>query len=489
MASQPGFLNHRVCTLGLALLFLPWIAGDAFGQRASATVERPNIICIFVDDQGYYDLGCYGATEVKTPRIDALADKGVRFTDYYAAAPICSPSRAGLLTGCYPRRTGNEVWVHRPDSTNGIPPSRLTLAELFQSEGYATACIGKWHLGFKEPYLPANQGFDHYFGILHNLDTYEVVHYENEGGVPLLRNGKVVQRDPDPARLARRYTEEAITWIAQHVAAGRRTQSPQPFFLYLPHTTLHVPLGVSPEFKGSSNWGLYGDAVQELDHWTGCLMEALKRLEIDDETIVIYASDNGRGAGRNEQQPIRGSKLTTFEGGIRVPCIVCGPGIRAGFETSVVAHAMDWYPTLASLAGISIPENVILDGRDLSALLIGDTDGIPAFDRNVSMNAEIPLRRGYHPDLEWRREFSRSEYLNAFFYHGSHGALAAVRSGRWKLTLHPTLMLYDLEQDPAESVPVNSGPIKRKLRGMVVQFQREMIEQRNSSKTEGRLKH
>ncbi len=440
---------------------------------ASETIQRPNIIFIFVDDQGYYDLGCYGATEVKTPRIDALARQGVRFTDYYAAAPICSPSRAGLLTGCYPRRTGNEVWVHRPDSGNGIPPSMLTLAELFKNEGYSTACIGKWHLGFKEPFLPKNQGFDHYFGIMHNLDSWEVLHFEEEGGMPLLRNGEVVQRNTNPGSLTKLYTDEAISWIEKCVSNGAK--SAEPFFLYLPHTMLHHPLGVSPEFEGSSNWGLYGDAVQEMDFYVGLIVDALERFGIADETILMYVSDNGRQGGRNRQQPIRGSKLTTYEGGLRVPCIAYWPGvIQEGINTSVVAHAMDWYPTLASLAGISIPEGVVLDGRDLSSLLIGETNTIPAFNKDISLNAEIPLRREFQLAREWENVFTREEYLNAFFYHGSHGALAAVRSGKWKLALHPDLKLYNLEKDPGEHVPVNNREIKTKLRGMVVQFQLEM---------------
>jgi len=474
---------------GILILFAVTGCSLSSQERVAVEPDRPNVIFIFVDDQGYYDLGCYGATEVKTPRVDAMARNGVRFTDYYAAAPICSPSRAGLLTGCYPRRTGNNVWVHRPDAKEGIPPSRLTVAELFKDAGYATACIGKWHLGFKEQYLPKNQGFDHYYGILHNLDSFEVVHFEEEGGMPLLRDDKVLQRNTDPGDLARLYTEEAIAWIEKQQAAG------EPFFLYLPHTMLHTPLGVSPKFKGSSNWGLYGDAIQELDYYTGQLLNALKRLGIDDETFVMYVSDNGRGPGRNKQQPIRGSKLTTYEGGLRVPCIATGPGIRKGFESGVLAHAMDWYPTLASLAGISIPKDVILDGRDLSALLMGKTDAIPVFDRNVSLNAEIPLRREFHQDREWEPTFTREEYLNAFFYHGSQGALSGVRYGKWKLNLHPDLKLYDLEKDPGERVEVpsrwpsqaqrsstdpkdramvDSWEIKTKLRGMVIQFEREM---------------
>lgn len=474
LISSKGSFISAILKQGIFLVSL--LALCSFAAIASESDKRPNIIFILVDDQGYYDLGCYGATEVETPRIDALAGKGIRFTDYYAAAPICSPSRVGLLTGCYPRRTGNEVWVHRPDSDTGIPPQMLTIAELFRSEGYATACIGKWHVGFSEPYLPKNQGFDHYYGIMHNQDYYEVVHFEDQGGVPLLRNGEVLLRDPDPGSLTKLYTEEAIAWVDKRVAKNGDL-STEPFFLYLPHTMLHHPLGVSPEFEGSSNWGLYGDAVQELDFYVGRIMDALEILGIADNTIIVYASDNGRQGGRNQQQPIRGAKLTTYEGGIRVPAVISWPGaVLEGVAISEVCHAMDWYPTLASLAGIPVPGEVILDGRDLSALLLGKTDGIPAFDRGISLNADVPLRRQFHQDIEWQNRFTREEYLNAFFYHGSHGALAAVRSGKWKLTLHPDLKLYDLESDPGERHPVANMEIKTKLRGMVVLFQREMNE-------------
>ena len=247
-----------------------------------------------------------------------MAREGTRFTDYYAAAPICSPSRAGLLTGCYPRRVGNHIWVHRADSPSGIHPDELTIAELFKTAGYATACIGKWHLGFQEPFLPRNQGFDHYFGLLHNLDPVEVVYFKDQGGVPIMRNNEVVKRPAVPAELTKRYTDEAIQFIEQN--RGR------PFFLYLPHTMLHNPLGVSEEFQGSSKWGEYGDAIQELDHSVGRIFDCLETLNIDNNTIVIYASDNGRGPGRTSQQKIRGRKLSTFEGGIRVPAIAWGAG-------------------------------------------------------------------------------------------------------------------------------------------------------------------
>lgn len=450
--------------VAIAMLFI-WIPQTL--QIAFAG-KRPNIVFILVDDQGYYDLGCYGASEVKTPRIDAMAAAGIRFTDYYAAAPICSPSRAGLLTGCYPRRVGNHIWVHRADSPSGIHPQELTLAELMKSAGYATACIGKWHLGFKAPFLPRNQGFDHYFGLLHNLDPVEVVYFDDKGGVPLMRKDEIVKRPVDPAELTKRYTDEAIEFI-------RRSRDSS-FFLYLPHTMLHNPLGVSDEFKGSSDWGDYGDAIQELDHHVGRILDALRELSLDQETIVVYASDNGRGPGRTPQQRLRGRKLSTFEAGIRVPAIAWGPGVglQDGVETTEVVRAMDWYPTLATFAGVEVPDGRVIDGRDLSELLKGETKSVRSPSESKALNGAIPLRRRWDPPLEWATLISREEYNNAFFYHGSQGALAAVRWQSWKLYLNPTLELYDLASDPGELKPVRDRQVSRKMRGMAILFQDEM---------------
>ncbi|WP_236618017.1 sulfatase-like hydrolase/transferase [Rhodopirellula europaea] len=447
---------------------LVFIASCTGTPRLLMSAEKPNIVLILVDDQGYYDLGCYGATEVKTPRIDEMAGGGIRFTDYYAAAPICSPSRAGLLTGCYPRRVGNHVWVHRADSNTGIHSDELTLAELFKDNGYKTACIGKWHLGFHEPFLPQNQGFDHYFGLLHNLDPVETVYFEDVGGVPLQRDRDVVKRPADPDELTKLYTNEAIDFIEANKEG--------PFLLYLPHTMLHNPLGVSEEFKGTSQWGEYGDAIQELDHHVGRIIDVLKRLNIDDNTVVVYASDNGRGPGRNPQQKIRGRKLSTYEGGIRVPAIAWGPGLglRAGISSPAVVRAMDWYPTLATLADIEIPSERVIDGRDLSPLLRGETDFVPPPGLKKSLNAGVPLRRRWEPDGEWGSLINRNQYNDAFFYHGSQGALAAVRWRNWKLYLNPSLALYDLTADPGESEIVRNPTILRKLRGMAILFQEEM---------------
>ncbi len=433
-----------------------------------ATAEKPNVVIVYIDDQGYYDLGCYGATEVKTPRIDALAQEGIRFTDYYAAAPICSPSRAGLLTGAYPRRIGMETWVQRADSTRGIHADEVTLAELFQANGYVTGCVGKWHIGDLEPFVPGAQGFDSHFGMYSNLDPVETIYFGEEG-VPLLRNGEVVKRPADPAELTRVYTDEAISFLEKNCE--------NPFFLYLPHTMLHKPLGVSPQFVGSSQWGEYGDAIQELDHHVGRLMDALTDLGIADDTVVLYASDNGRGSGRNSSQPMKGTKLTTWECGIRVPAIVWGPGL--GIEKDVVCkevvNAMDWYTTFATAAGIRIGEDhPVIDGRDLWPMLKGETEGIPSPRNALSLNADVSLRRRWDQGLEWEPYFDQEDYLNAFFYHGSHGALAAVRSGDYKLFLNPQLTVYDLKTDPGETKSIRSRDLIKRLRGMAVMFQEEM---------------
>ncbi len=462
------FSNRKLCTIALFFLLCGMISSRCWANE----LNKPNVIFILVDDQGYYDLGCYGATEVKTPHVDAMAKEGLRFTDYYAAAPICSPSRAGILTGCYPRRVGLESWVQRADSRNGIHPDEVTLAELFQGEGYATACIGKWHLGFHEPFLPRQQGFDHYFGLLHNLDPVEVVYFEDDGGVPLLRNGEVIQKPADPATLTRVYTDEAIEFIREH--------QEEPFFLYLPHTMLHSPLGVSAEFQGTSQWGDYGDAIQELDHHVGRLFQTLRELGLDENTIVVYASDNGRGPGRKADQQIRGNKLSTYEGGIRVPALVWGPGrgIQQGSASKAVVRAMDWYPTLATLAGIKVPAGIVIDGRDMSALLQGRSEVVDPPYSSDALNAKVPLRRLWEPPCEWAPLVRRQEYNDAFFYHGSQGALAAVRWRQWKLVLNPSLVLYNLEKDPGEKIPIRNGDVLRKLRGMAILFQDEM--RRNS---------
>ena len=431
---------------------------------AAGAEKKPNVIFILIDDLGYYDIGCYGATEVETPRIDKLAEEGIRFNDYYAAAPICSPSRVGFLTGCYPVRLGLAAWVQRPDSRLGIHPDETTIAEVFQQNGYSTACIGKWHVGDRGEHLPLQQGFDHYFGIHGNLDPWETEYFQDKGGVPVLRNEEVVKRPADESELTKIYTEEAMSYISGEV------EKQKPFFLYFAHTMLHNPLGAGPEFRGTSNWDLYGDAIQELDHYTGKLVDHLKELGIENDTILVFASDNGRGPGRNESQPLKGRKLQTWETGIRVQAILHAPGrVEGGAVNSSVVSALDWYPTLASLAGIEleIRPDYPIDGRDLSSQLTGSN--APGINEQA-VHAARPVRLAN----EWGKLFTEREYRDAFFYHSAEGSLSAVRSGKWKLYLHPGLKLHNLETDPGEMKPVRS-PMMRALRGMAVTFQEEMV--------------
>ncbi len=427
-------LVHRHRCLTITWLLLAAVLTWGHGSGAE---PPPNFVIIFVDDQGYQDLGCFGSAKIKTPNIDRMAAEGMKLTSFYVAAPLCSPSRAALLTGCYPRRVGLGNWVLRPDSRKGIHPDEVTLAELLKSRGYTCACIGKWHLGFLPPFRPTRQGFDYYFGLLHNLDTFEASHFEESGGVPILRNDEVVKRPADPAELTELYTDEALRFIAEN--------KDRPFFLYLAHTMAHVPMGVSERFRGKSAGGLYGDVIECLDWSTGQILDTLRKSGLDSRTIVVYTSDNGAGSPGASALPLRGRKLTTYEGGMRVPCVTWAPGrIPAGKVCSELATAMDLYPTFARLAGAELPDDRPIDGKDIWPLLSG-------------------------------RAGAKSPH-EAFFYHGNFGELAAVRAGPWKLHLNPTPILYNLEMDVGEQKDVTRRhfDVVRQLRQMVIEFQEEM---------------
>ncbi|MHC4702659.1 MAG: sulfatase family protein [Planctomycetota bacterium] len=394
------------------------VTGVSLGLARSLTGSTrsdespPNFIIIFADDQGYQDLGCFGSPNIKTPNIDRMAAQGTKFTDFYVAAPLCTPSRAALLTGRYPRRVGLAKGVLRPDSTRGIDPAVTTIAELLKRRGYATCCVGKWHLGFVGPYRPTRQGFDYYYGLYHNLDEPEAEHFDDIGGVPIMRNDETALRPATPDVLTELYTQEAIGFIHQN--------KDKPFFLYLSHTMPHVPLGVSKKFAGKSAGGLYGDVIECLDWSTGKILAAVRKLGLDSSTIVIYTSDNGpspRATG--SALPLRGRKHTTFEGGMRVPCVMWGPGrIPAGKVCSEVATSMDLYPTFAQLGGAELAADQVIDGRDIYPLMACQPD------------AKSPHK--------------------AFFFHNGRGRLKAVRAGKWKLHLGKEPVLNDLRADIAE---------------------------------------
>lgn len=328
----------------------------------SAVADRPpNFVVIFADDLGYGDLSCFGAKKIDTPRLDRMAAEGIRFTSFYSCADVCTPSRAGLLTGRYPIRSGMTP-VLFPNSVIGLPAEEVTIAELLKDQGYATACVGKWHLGHLPPFLPTAHGFDQYYGIPYSNDM-------DKHNPPLMRDTEIIENPVDQTTVTKRYTEEAVRFI--------EANAEQPFFLYMPHTFTHVPLFASDDFLGTSEGGLYGDVVEEIDWSVGQVLDAIKTAGVDEHTLVIFTSDNGPwlkyGDHGGSAGPLRDGKGTTFEGGLRVPGIARWPGtIEAGRREDGLAITLDLLPTFAELAGATLPEDRIMDGRSIAGVLRGD---------------------------------------------------------------------------------------------------------------------
>ena len=365
-----------------------------FAISASAA-DKPNFILIFTDDQGYNDIGVFGAPKIKTPHLDNMAKEGMKFTDFYSASPVCSTSRAALLTGRYPNRNGIRSVLFPRKGTQGLHPYEITIAEVLKEVGYATAAVGKWHIGHLDEHLPTNQGFDSYYGIpysndmwlapdlkiakdvqLNNGYTIEKVKEEQAKGkgprnlVPVIRDTEVVEYPSDQTQLTKNYTEESIKFINEN--------KDKPFFLYLAHTMPHIPLFASKEFKGKSEGGPYGDTIEEIDWSVGQILDTLKKLKLDKKTIVIFTSDNGpwklSGGRGGSAYPLKGYKFSTNEGGQRVPTVMWGPGnIPAGSECKEVAGTIDMLPTIAKWAGSTAPQDRVVDGRDIAPLMRGET--------------------------------------------------------------------------------------------------------------------
>lgn len=388
----------------------------ALSLAASASAAPPNIILINCDDLGYGDLGCYGAKDIRTPHLDRMAAEGTRFTDFSVTSALCTPSRASLMTGKYPGRVGLATGVLRPDARNGLADSESTLAEVMKSAGYATGCIGKWHLGFVPGMRPMDQGFDSYYGVLHNLDRHETVVFEKEGGMPVLRGDAVEKRPAVPAEMTGLYTAEALKFIE----ANRE----RPFFLYLGHAMPHLPFDASPQFKGRSQRGLYGDVVEELDDSTGKILDTLRSLGLAETTLVLFTSDNGpERKTPGTAAPLRGTKHTVLEGGLRVPCIAWWPGrVPAGRVCDEFISTLDVLPTFAVLVGTECQHAV--DGHDASAVLLGQD------------NARSPRTTLYS------------------LYAINQNRLESFREGSWKLHLTTPPQLFDLSRNPAESPDV-----------------------------------
>jgi arylsulfatase A-like enzyme len=390
--------------------------------------SRPNIIVIYADDLGYGDLGCYGHPTILTPNLDRLAAEGLRFTQFYSAAEVCTPSRAALMTGRLPVRSGmcsSKRRVLFSQSTGGIPADEVTLAEALGGQGYQTCCIGKWHLGHLPQYLPTRNGFDRYFGLPYSNDMKPL---------PLLRNEEKLEISPDQRTLTRRYTEEAVQFIRDSQQADAKGR---PFFLYLPHSMPHVPLFASDEDAGRSARGLYGDVVEAIDRSTGVLLNTLRELKLDRNTLVMFSSDNGpwliKKQNGGSSGPLREGKGSTWEGGMRVPGIFWWPGkIKPGQVSQELASTLDVFATCCVLSGASLPADRDMDSFDLSPVLFS--------------GGESP----------------RNSML---YYRGSE--LFAVRKGPWKLHLktqagygqpradvHDAPLLFHLEHDPSERFDV-----------------------------------
>ena len=397
-------LSNRVITfIGL---FLTIILQPAC-QVNKSDAEKPNFVFILADNMGYGDLGCFGSEIHRTPNIDKMAEEGILLTSLYSASGVCTPSRASLLTGCYAQRVDmhlneHDTWVLRPVSSKGLNPGETTLAEILKDAGYATACIGKWHLGDQLECLPLGHGFDYYYGIPYSEDMVPDID-PGWPDLPLVKNYNVIEAPVDLTSTTRRYVREAIRFMTEN--------RDRPFFLYFPHNlpgSRAVPV-VDEAFSGKSANHSYGDAIEEIDWSAGQIIKTLKGLDLEKNTLVVFASDNGAPLGRSgssglgSNEPFAGSGYTTMEGGMRVPCLVQWPGrIPAGISNHELCTMMDWLPTFAFLAGTEIPRDRVIDGKNIWPLVSGQ------------QGAKTP---------------------HEFFYYYSMDQLQAVREGNWKLHL------------------------------------------------------
>ncbi|MFC7338752.1 sulfatase [Haloferula chungangensis] len=456
--SQLPQIAHGVLAWMLALVL----------SVAAKLADKPNFVIIFTDDQGYADLGCFGGDHVRTPRIDKMAKEGAKLTSFYVAGNVCTPSRAALMTGSYPKRVGLAGGVFLSGDKNGLNPDEITIAEVLKPAGYATGMFGKWHLGDQPEFLPTRQGFDEFFGLPYSHDIHPF--HGNKGHLfpplPLMEMEKVIEEEPDADYLTKRITERAVDFIERH--------KDEPFFLYVPHPIPHRPIHISPPFmeevpdaikaklkdeKGidyPTRDKIYNQAISEIDWSVGEILDALKANGIDEKTLVIFTSDNGPSVGKTG--PLSGGKGSTFEGGQRVPAVVRWPGtIPAGQTIDELVTAMDLLPTFAKLAGAELPSDRVIDGKDILPTLV---DG-----------AASPTE--------------------AFFYFKAN-ALKAVRSGKWKLHIgrvngsdksrrgkgssSPVMALYNLDEDMAEknNLLKEQPEIAEKLRSAAKDFEAEL---------------
>ena len=423
-----------------------WLIMGLFGNCYGQASPPPNFIIIFADDLGYGDLGVYGHPTIRTPNLDNMALEGQKWTNFYVAASVCTPSRAGLLTGRLPVRSGmcsDKSRVLFPNSLHGLPAEEITLAEQLKPAGYATACIGKWHLGHRPEYLPTNNGFDYYYGIPYSNDMDKVPDMEyadfwqqpedsikpRDFNVPLMRNTEVIEQPAQQKTITQRYTQEAISFIKEN--------KDQPFFVYLAHNLPHVPLFASQDFRGTSERGLYGDVVEEIDHGVGQILATLREEGLADNTIVVFTSDNGPWLSFKTHGGSAGllyaGKGTTWEGGMREPCIFWSPAKIQPAVVTDLGSTLDLFTTFSQLAGVLLPQDRVMDGVDLSGTLLR---------QEASPRENMLYYRG--PTLYAAR---LGDYKAHFITEGAYGMF-----GEKKALDSP--LLYNLSKDPAEQFDV-----------------------------------
>lgn len=421
--------------LYLGILFICLLACNSPEEETTTETDRPpNIVLIFTDDQGYQDLGCFGSPNIKTPNIDQMAKEGAKFTNFYVSQPVCSASRASLLTGCYANRVGVSG-AYSPYVGRGLHPQEETIAEILKPLGYATAIYGKWHLGSEPELLPTRQGFDEYLGIPYSNDMWPLHPWQgsvfNFPVLPLVENETVIDTLEEQSQITTQYTERAVNFIQKH--------KDEPFFLYVPHSMPHVPLYVSDKFKGKSAGGLYGDVIEEIDWSTGEILKALKANGLDDNTLVIFTSDNGPwlsyGGHSGVALPLREGKGTALEGGVRVPCVMRWPNkIPAGQTIENPAMTIDILPTIAALTGAQLPVKKI-DGKNMYHLMEGKTEQAP--------------------------------HHKAYYFYYKQNELHAILSGdgRWKLYLPHQYRSLNGRVGTNDGLPINydQNQIKQEL--------------------------
>ena len=422
--------------MNLLHLAISCVVAATFAASFTEAADQPNFIVIYADDLGYGDLGCYGAKGYETPVLDRMAEEGMKFTDFSTSSSICTPSRAGLLTGRFAQRWGHDGKVYFPFHDNGMPTEEITIAELLKEAGYQTGIVGKWHLGHKPKYLPLNQGFDFYFGIPYSNDmwqdpkaelapnvefkngrtrddflNYDVKSWKYRNDVPLMVGNQVIEWPVDQSQITRRYTQQAQEFIVAN--------KEQSFFLYLAHSMPHTPLFASEDFKDKTERGLFGDVIEELDWSVGEILETLRDNGLEKNTLVIFTSDNGPWLQKKKMAgsagPLKDGKFSSYEGGCRVPCIAWQPGtVPAGQICESQISTLDFLPTFAALAGAEVPTDRVLDGFDIRAVLAGDCDAAPM------------------------REY--------FLYRGQ-----GIRIGNWKYVMkEDKQQLFDLSSDVGE---------------------------------------